>query len=157
MIRTDFSFMSNVELANAYNYLVDTAASYDLSGYRKVARFADRGAGIKRCEAIESSIKAAQSAREATKKEPIVTRVSHEASVPASEAPREKKKPKLHNQEWVDKFNALVPEAIELGVKCKIHTSGFSSPEHGAKMVHALKEKIEAAKRAPAEGTEAAA
>ena len=58
MSTQDYNAFIGSELVSAYNTLVAQAEAAGLTGYRPVVRFADKMSAVKRCEALESSIRA---------------------------------------------------------------------------------------------------
>lgn len=63
-----FQTMTGSELVQAYNAMVDRLKFFGNENYRRISRFADLGQGRARCEAIASSLKAAESSLESTEK-----------------------------------------------------------------------------------------
>lgn len=54
----DFDAMGGAALVNSYNTMVREATAAGLAGYREVNRFADHASAVKRCAALQSSLKA---------------------------------------------------------------------------------------------------
>lgn len=69
--KTDFTVMSNADLVRTFNDMIHTAIDLGagVDRYKTVSRFSSSEAGIKRCEALESTILALEQSAKAVKAE----------------------------------------------------------------------------------------
>jgi hypothetical protein len=97
-----FEQMNGAGLVAAYNRMVTEATAAGLTGYREVARFADQRSGIKRCEALQSSLAARASGLSAAERQPGVVappRVTRLAELVGEERAEEMRQEVLADQE----------------------------------------------------------
>lgn len=82
----DYSKMTGPELVKAYNAMVASPAGQQLGGYKAVQKFADVPTGIKRCERLESSIRAIKGFAEGVDK--LTSDVKKKTTTPKAKAPK---------------------------------------------------------------------
>jgi len=156
------------QLASNYNQMVVEAQALGSTQHRPVSRFKSKEDGERRIAAMLSSLAALrQSAKAADKEGPVPAPASQEegpAAVPApvsaveevSEDMAKRKKGKATKatkprvraangatiEAKTQAFNDLVPKAVKLGYKYKVHTSAFGSHEHADKMTKKINKDI---------------
>lgn len=120
--------MSGPELVAEHNRLAAVL------GKPEVKRFANKEAAVRRCEVLALEVKRAQ-AKEAKEAATGPKRVNGSTPKVAAE-----KGETLKQQ--MDRFNALVAEAKEKGIKAKVHTSTFETHAKGEVQIAKLAAKI---------------